>query len=235
MRGLRGPTPASRGPIRRPAGASNDATLDPCRAARGIALLIPSTLLRRRAGNLLEDPSFEMTKDKDRRSPSVKSIANFEDENPVLGGRRRRGPRARGAQGAADRPVVRRAWIGPRTGSATTSSRPSSIPPPRCRWTSRRDPRYRHPGLLDPGQLRDGRAAGAEHADHPREATLRGREGAAGPDARPGQDHAAGLRHRRQAGRVAAAGQHPAGARRSAARVGFAGCMPSTSARAPAR
>ena len=48
----------------------------------------------------------------------------------------------------------------------------------------RRDPRHRHARLLDPGQLHDGRAAGQEHADHPREATVRGREVAAGPDAR---------------------------------------------------
>ena len=54
--------------------------------------------------------------------------------------------------------------------------------------------------LLDPGQLLDCRTAWQEHADHPDQAALRGREIAARPDARPGQDHPTGLWHRRCTG-----------------------------------
>ncbi len=63
-----------------------------------------------------------------------------------------------------------------------------------------------HPRLLDPGQLRDGRAPGPEHPDRPREAAIRGREGPARPDAQPGPCHPPGLRYRRQARRAPADG-----------------------------
>ncbi len=56
------------------------------------AALLAATLLSsspssgRATGNPLQDPSLEMTRDKDRRSPSVKPIATFEDGNPFSGG-----------------------------------------------------------------------------------------------------------------------------------------------------
>ncbi len=55
-------------------------------ALLAVTLLSSSSLLGRAPGNLLQDPSSEMTKDKDRRSPPVKPIATFEDDNPFSGG-----------------------------------------------------------------------------------------------------------------------------------------------------
>ena len=136
---------------------------------------------------------------------------------PLL--RRDRGRRARHrrAQGAAARPRVRQHGPAPElAGLRLPQGRPVYrghasrwICTSRSATTATRDywTRVNYATVVPPGE---------EHADHPGQATLRGREIAARADARPGPDHPARLRHRRHTRRAALPGQPPPRARRLA-------------------
>ncbi len=63
----------------------------------------------------------------------VKPIASFEDRNPFSGGTVVAMHATTGRTSACGSTVVRRAWISRKTGSVTTSSRPTSSPTPRSR------------------------------------------------------------------------------------------------------
>ena len=148
--------------------------------------------------------------------PALKSIATFEDRSPFSGGTVVERTCLARAQGAASRPGLRQHGPAPELARLRFPQGRSVHRGEQASGSVRGDPRRGNEGLLDPGQLLHGRAPRQEHADHPAQTALRGREIEARADARPGKDHTPGLRDRRCAGGAPLSGQSPPRARRLA-------------------